>query len=72
MLFEAEENEVRHRVQILDAADNLIRKSLLEATGGDFCSLTEEGKRMVLFLTCQGETNVDCHRKCVHLCTVKY
>jgi hypothetical protein len=46
-LFEAGGNEPLHRMQVLDAVANLTREGMLEASGGDFYSLTESGKRTI-------------------------
>ena len=46
-LFEAGGNEPLHRVQVLDAIVNLTREGMLEASGGDFYSLTERGKNAI-------------------------
>jgi len=40
-------NEPLRRVRVLDAIENLIRKGIPEAAGGDFYSLTDSGKRTV-------------------------
>jgi hypothetical protein len=44
VLFEAAGNEPVERQGVLDAVDELTRKELLDASGGDFYSLTERGK----------------------------
>jgi hypothetical protein len=46
-LFEAGGNEPLQRAQVLDAIENLLREGMLEASGGDFYSLTERGKRTI-------------------------
>jgi hypothetical protein len=46
-LFEAGGNEPLHRMQVLDAIENLIREGMLEASGGDFYALTERGKKTI-------------------------
>ena len=52
-LFEAGGNEPLHRVQGLDAIVNLTREGMLEASGGDFYSLTERGKGVISNLSDQ-------------------
>jgi len=44
VLFEAAGNEPAERRSVLDAIDALIRAGMLEACGGDFFAVTEEGK----------------------------
>jgi hypothetical protein len=46
-LFEAGGNEPLHRMQVLDAVVTLTREGMLEASGGDFYSLTEKGKKAI-------------------------
>ena len=46
-LFEAGGNEPLYRVRVLDAVENLVEEGVLEATGGDFYSLTPKGKSLV-------------------------
>ena len=53
--------------------DSLLKgKNMLEATDGDFYSLTEKGKRMVFFLNCQRRDKLDCRGTFIHLCTKKH
>ena len=46
-LFEAGGNVPVQRVKVLAAVENLIHAGLLEAQGGDFYGLTEEGKKAI-------------------------
>jgi len=46
-LLEPRGHEPLCRVRVLDAIENLIRKGIPEAAGGDFYSLTDSGKRTV-------------------------
>jgi hypothetical protein len=46
-LFEAGGNKPAERSDVLDAIEELTRVGLLEAYGGDFYAVTENGKRAV-------------------------
>ncbi len=46
-LFEAAGNKPDERSDVLDAIEELTHAGLLEACGGDFYALTENGKRTV-------------------------
>ena len=45
VLFEAAGNETGERERVLDAIEELVRAGMLEASSGDFYSLTEKGRR---------------------------
>ena len=45
VLFEAARNDPAEREQVLDRIEELVRDGYLEASGSDFYSLTEKGKR---------------------------
>jgi hypothetical protein len=47
VLFEAGRNEPVERQCVLDAVDELTRKGLLDASGGDFYALTERSKAAI-------------------------
>jgi hypothetical protein len=44
VLFEAAGNEPAERQGVLDAVDELTREGMLDASGGDFYALTEQGE----------------------------
>ncbi len=47
VLFEAAGNEPEGRERVLDAIDELVRAGMLEASSGDFYTLTEKGQREI-------------------------
>jgi hypothetical protein len=50
VLFEAAGNEPAEREQVLDAVEELLNVGVLENRGGDFYSLTAEGKKAIVDL----------------------
>ncbi|HXN24928.1 MAG TPA: hypothetical protein VOA41_19525 [Candidatus Dormibacteraeota bacterium] len=47
VLFEAAGNDPAKRKEVLDAIDELVRETLIDAQGSDFYCLTEKGQRAI-------------------------